>query len=532
MKPYKFLTIAFMSTGLLMSSCINDLDTVPTDKKIISSATVFNDPQAYKQILAKLYGAFTLTGQRGEFGQPELSAPDEGTTSFLRGYFNVQEVTTDECINAWGDGGLVEYHGMLWSDANGYVNLMYQRIFINISYCNEYIRSVQPRVAGLSEPLKTEVTKYLAEARFLRALYYYYAMDLWGNVPFVTDADKTGAFIPKQISRPELFAYIESELNAIAPTMAAPRSNEYGRADQAAAWMLLAKMYLNAEVYLGKGHPKYSECIDNCKKIINAGYTLHPKYNELFLADNHKWSNEIILPIAEDGNNTRNYGGMTYIIHAETGGTMDYANVYGIPAGPWAGNRFTGAFVSKFPDVTGTADKRAMIHTDGQVSLEIDHPNQFQEGYLCTKYRNVTSTNQPGQNGTFVDTDFPLFRLADVYLMYAEAVKRGGAGGDLATAVSLVNKIRERAYGNTSGNITAANLTLDFLLDERGRELYWECHRRTDLIRFDKFTGSAYLWDWKGNVKAGAATDAHFNLFPIPAADMAINTNLVQNTGY
>ncbi|AFD07348.1 RagB/SusD family nutrient uptake outer membrane protein [Solitalea canadensis] len=531
MKKYKFFTIALVAAGLSMSSCINDLDTVPTDKRIITSASVFNDPQAYKQMLAKLYGSLTLTGQKGEFGSPELSASDEGTTSFLRGYFNIQEVTTDECINAWGDGGLVEYHGMVWSDANGYVNLMYQRIFINISYCNEYIRSVQERVGGLSEPLKGDVTKYLAEARFMRALYYYYAMDLWGNVPFTTEKDKTGAFIPKQINRKDLFAYIESELVDVLPSLAEARTNEYGRADQAAAWMLLAKMYLNAEVYLGKGNARYTDCLTYCNKIINAGYTLHPKYNELFLADNHKWNEEIILPIAEDGMNTRGYGGVTYIIHAQVGGNMDYVKDYGIPSGPWAGNRFTNTFVNKFADKTGATDKRAMFFTDGQ-KLDIDVPNQFKEGYLSTKYRNVNADGSAGKHGTFVDTDFPLFRLADVYLMYAEAVKRGGTGGTEATAVSYINKIRERAYGNTSGNIAAANLTLDFILDERARELYWECHRRTDLIRFGKFSGGEYLWDWKGNVKAGAATPAHMDLFPIPASDLSINTNLVQNKGY
>jgi starch-binding outer membrane protein, SusD/RagB family len=131
-----------------------------------------------------------------------------------------------------------------------------------------------------------------------------------------------------------------------------------------------------------------------------------------------------------------------------------------------------------------------------------------------------------------VYTDYPMFRLADAYLTYAEAVLRGGQGGDASTALNYVNQLRERAFGNTSGNITSGELTLDFILDERARELYWEGHRRTDLIRFNKFTGGEYLWPWKGNVKAGAATPAYRNLYPIPSNDLGANPNLEQNDGY
>ena len=116
--------------------------------------------------------------------------------------------------------------------------------------------------------------------------------------------------------------------------------------------------------------------------------------------------------------------------------------------------------------------------------------------------------------------------------MYAEAVLRGGSGGDKTTAVGYINQLRERAYGNTNGNITAADLTLNFILDERGRELYWEGHRRTDLIRFGQFTSATYLWPWKGGVETGTGVDAHYNLFPIPNTDRTANPNLGQNPGY
>jgi hypothetical protein len=236
--------------------------------------------------------------------------------------------------------------------------------------------------------------------------------------------------------------------------------------------------------------------------------------------------------VAEDGNSGRNYGGVTFIIHAAVGGSENPDNDFGIAAGGWSGNRFTNAFVSKFEDKSGDTDSRAMFYTDGQKLDGINNPTVFTEGYLSTKFRNLTSNGAKGQNETFVDTDFPMFRLADVYLMYAEAVLRGGSGGDAGTALNYVNAIRERAYGDASGNISAAELDLPFILDERARELYWEGHRRTDLIRFGAFTGDSYLWDWKGNVKDGSATQSHFVLFPLPSSDRAVNTNLKQNPGY
>jgi hypothetical protein len=508
---------------------MNDLDTEPLNNRIMTSDMVFKNEGSYKQFLAKLYGALTLTGQRGEYGQPEIPSPDEGTTSFLRLYWSLQEISTDECISAWGDPGLVELHGHSWSEQNFYNQLLYQRVFINIAYCNEYIRQVTPKINGLREAFKPEVKQFVAEARFLRALYYSFAVDLWGNVPFVTEADAPGAFLPRQISRTDLFDYIEQELLEIEPELAAPGTNEYARADQGAAWMLLAKLYLNSRVYTNVD--RNDAVITYCNKIIASNaFGLHDKYSDLFRADNHMRRNEIIFPVAEDGINTRNYGGVTFIIHAAVGGGLNPETDFGVDGG-WSGNRFTSAFVGKFDDPSGDTDSRAMFYSNGQ-TLEIDNPIVFAEGYLSLKYKNRTSANDAGQNATFVDTDFPMFRLADVYLMYAEATVRDGAGGDDAKALQYVNEVRERAYGDDSGNISNDELTLDFILDERARELHWEGHRRTDLVRFGKFSGGGYIWDWKGGVKQGTSTSSHFDLYPIPASDRAVNTNLDQNDGY
>jgi len=228
-----------------------------------------------------------------------------------------------------------------------------------------------------------------------------------------------------------------------------------------------------------------------------------------------------------DGINTQTWGGTTFIVHAAIGGDMQPGD-FGV-AGGWGGTRTTSAFVEKFADITGNTDKRAMFFTDGQ-SLEIEDIGNFNDGYAITKWKNLKSDNTAGSHDTYVDTDFPMFRLADVYLMYAEAVLRGGSGGDQGTGVSYVNALRERAYGNTNGNVSQINL--DLILDERARELYWECQRRTDLIRFGRFTGGEYLWPWKGKVREGISTSEKYNLFPIPAADLTANPNLVQNPGY
>ncbi len=730
---YRIMLVA--SFLFVLSSCTKDLDTIPLNPKELTSATVFDSPASYKSALAKLYAGLAVSGQQGPAGNADISGIDEGFGQYLRGYWYLQEFPTDEAVIAWNDQTVKDFHNMSWDANDVFIKAFYYRIFYQVALCNEFLRQTTDAKLterGVDAALKTSITRYRAEARFLRALSYWHALDEFGNVPFVTEDDPVGGgFMPKQTSRTELFAFIESELKAIEPDLAAPKQNEYGRADQAADWALLAKLYLNAKVYTGQD--KNTECLTYCNKIINAGYSLEPKYQNLFLADNNLNNDETIFAINFDGVHTKTWGGTTFIIHAAVGGTMNPAD-FGIDGG-WAGTRTTSALVKKFyPDLTspvvspvmkntkanypdlkvpgsyqgwdpsndstvlasvnsddnyegylyfadantqfkflkgsawgdpdwgdngadgtldagganlqvadpgyykinvdltnltytvlktdwgiiGSAtadgwnsdqnmtfdpatgtwtatldltageikfrandgwdlnygdtgadgvldaggdnisipeagtynitlklgapdytytivrkayDHRAMFWTDGQ-SVDIDDVGKFEQGYAVTKFKNITSTGLPGSDLTFPDTDFPVFRLADVYLMYAEAVVRGGAGGDLATAVNYVNLLRERAYGDNSANIQAANLTLDFILNERARELYWEATRRTDLIRFGKFTGGDYLWPWKGGVKAGIATDSKYNLYPIPSSDITANTNLTQNPGY
>ncbi|MCD4789856.1 MAG: RagB/SusD family nutrient uptake outer membrane protein [Bacteroidales bacterium] len=527
MKKSMYKTIAIAGFLLVFSSCLKDLDTVPIDPDQVTAATVYDDPASYKQVLAKLYAGLAVTGQEGPSGMGDISGIDEGFGQYLRGYWYHQELTTDEAVISWDDQTIKDLHWQTWGSSDVFIANFYYRIFYQISLCNEFIRETTDEKLDdrdVTGDLRTDIEFFRAEARFLRALSYWHALDLFGNVPFVTEDDEVGAFFPEQIQRPALYAYIEGELKAIEGLMIDARQNEYGRADKACVWMLLAKLYLNAEVY--KGQAQYSECLTYCNKIINAGYSIQPSYQHLFLADN-AFLNEVIFPVNFDGMHTRTWGGTTFIIHAAVGGSMEPAE-FGIGGG-WAGTRTTSAFVNMFDDISGNTDSRAMFYTDGQ-NLEIENISIFEDGYAITKWKNVTSAGAPGSDDVFSDTDFPMFRLADVYLMYAEAVLRGGSGGDQATALDYVNALRQRAYGDNSGDVS--QIDLQFILDERARELYWECQRRTDLVRYNKFTGGEYLWPWKGNVKEGTATNDKYNLFPIPAADITANPNLTQNPGY
>jgi hypothetical protein len=222
-------------------------------------------------------------------------------------------------------------------------------------------------------------------------------------------------------------------------------------------------------------------------------------------------------------------------VHCASGD--DFAD-FGVNGG-WFGYRATSAFVNLFEDKTGATDKRALFTTSkygtAPAQLVINDISDFNQGPRVKKYVNIRTDGLPVSdvNRNFSDVDFPVFRLSEMYLIYAEAVLRGGTGGSTATALSYINKIRERAYGGTStGQISSGTLTIPFILDERGRELYWEGHRRTDLIRYGLLTTGTYLWPWKGGVASGTAVDNKYNLFAIPASNIIANSNLTQNPGF
>ncbi|MBV4358408.1 RagB/SusD family nutrient uptake outer membrane protein [Pinibacter aurantiacus] len=513
--------------AIAFSSCTKDLDRKPIVD--VTSDVVYSSPATIKEALAKLYGGLSLSGQDGTNPVPvaDIDAQDVGSNGYLRNYWEVEELTTDEAIIAWNDGDLQNYNTNNWNSNNTYIKLTYNRIYFNISQCNEFLRQLpDSKVSGFPAADAANINGYKLEARFLRALFYWNALDLFGDVPVTTEKDAVGNFSPKQMSRADLFKFVETELLDIQNTLPDAGKNEYGRADKGTAWMLLAKLYLNAKVYTGTD--RSTDAITYANKITSSGaYSLAATYRNLFLTDSRATSKEIIFPIRANGLTSQSYSNTTFIIHGSTGGKMSPPD-YGIN-GSWSGLRTRKEMVTKFPDL----DSRAMFFTEGQ-TIDINNITDFTNGYAVVKYKNVSSTGAAGsdKNGTFVDTDFPLFRLADVYLIYAEAVLRGGAGGDRATALGYINALRNRAYGGTSGNITDAAMTLDLILDERVRELYWEAHRRTDLVRFGKYTGGTYLWQWKGGVQAGTSIDNRFNLFPIPTTDLTANPTLKPTPGY
>lgn len=704
---------------LAIQGCVGDLDTAPLDEDLITSGNVYDDPNTYKQVLAKLYAGLAVSGQEGPAGSSDIGGIDEGFGQYLRGFWYHQELPTDEAVIGWNDQTIADFHDLDWTTNDAFISAFYSRIFYQISLCNEFIRQTEPDVLAereVDQALSDEIDDFRAEARFLRALSYWHALDHFRNVPFVTELDAVGSTLPMQTNAQDLFNYIESELLAIEPLIKGVRANEYARADQGAVWMLLAKLYLNSEVYIST--PKYTECLDYCNRLLNAGYMLEPEYQHLFLADNHN-SNEVIFPVTFDGINTRTYGGMTFIISAGVGGSMDPLES-GIASG-WGGTRITQQVVDNFGDIGGVLfeyapkinlpqvyivgdhqgdsistnyainsvnsdginegfqyleagntfvvtlipslsqffgdndgdgvldafgdrivapetglyyfkvnrsdrsyeftkvdivasgsaigsnvnltwnpetrvasapmnlspgelsfningiemslgdsdgdgyltfdegpinieysepveifldigkraftykigstsfDRRGIFNSEGQ-TLDIDDLSLFNNGYAVTKFKNITSDGALGSDTEFPDTDFPMFRLADVYLMAAEATLR--SSGDRNAATNFVNALRERAYKGTGGNVSSSDMDLNYIIDERARELYWEGHRRTDLVRFDLLTTSDYLWDWKGGIQDGQAVEDFRNVYPIPAADINANPNLGQNSGY
>lgn len=508
-----------------LSAC-TDLDVPP--KSDATGELIFNDPATYEAFLAKIYAGFSLTGQQGPAGAGDIRGIDEGASNYVRQYWQLQELPTDEAVVGWADGNLPTLNTQTWTDDNEFITAMYYRIFFNVSLANEFLREASEEKLterGFDEDTKATIQQYRAEARFVRALSYWHGLDLFGNIPFYTEEDAIGSEAPDQATQQDVFTYIENELIDIETQLKSFVSTPYGRASKEALWALQAKLYLNAEVYTGTD--RSADCLAACEKIINSGaFALADDYQLNFGADNHT-SSEIIFAALFDGEHIRTWGGTTYLVNAAIGGTMDPAN-YGV-AGGWSGLRTTSALVNLFPDETGDLDGRAIFYTDGQTK-EITSITDFTNGYAVPKFTNITSNDAQGSDETHPDTDFAFFRLADVYLMYAESVVRGG-GGSSATAVEYVNMLRERAYGSTAGNITAADLTLDFILDERARELYWEGHRRTDLIRFNQFTENG-VWPWKGGTQAGQTTGAYLNLYPIPSADLIANPKLKQNDQY
>ena len=516
MKTLKYIIGAFVFAAGL-TACVGDLDVTPIDPSVNTADKAFTSEDDFVSFLAQCYAGFTHSGSYGPNGDNNIKNVDGGFSQYYRGRYHLNGLTTDEAVVGWNDTGLQDLHGMYWTTSNQFVSSFYYRIFYQISVCNEFLRQLDRTSLTLKD-----ADKWKAEIRTIRALCWYDAIDMFGNVPFADETAPVGAYLPEQISRKDLFDYIEGELtdvingNDLFEIGEAP----YGRMDKGTAIMILAKLYLNAKVYVGTD--RYQDCADVLAKL-DGKYSLHDNYQELFLADNDRLvgkGKEIIWAVQQDGINTQSYGVTNYLIFASTGSSMTASDL-GISSG-WGGLRTTPQFYALFKE----GDARELFWETGH-QAEIDDMSKFEHGMGFQKFKNIKSDGTPGQEVGFVDTDFPVFRYADVLLMLAECGLNGATlKGTYTTGQAAFDAVRERA------GVESIALNADNLLDERGRELYQEGWRRSDLIRFGKFT-TGYNWAWKGGIKEGQETvAAHLALFPIPESDKNANSNLVQNDGY
>ena len=518
-----------------LNSCTKDLDVTPIDP----STTMTVDEVG---LYTKCYANMALAGNTGADGDCDIDRLDGGTTGFVRQLWNANELTTDEAICAWGDPGIPQFNYNQYDASHPMLEGFYYRLYGGINYCNHYL-DVCKGIDATRE----------AEVRFLRALYYYHLMDCYGNVPFST---KVSTESPSPLeSRTALFNWIESELKDVVGSMLAPAvrkstDNGYGRADQDAVNLLLARMYLNAEVYTGTA--RWEDAKTYAEKVINGPHKLWTTgtgkwsaYQMLFMGDNGEngSSQEAILPLYQDGVTTTSWGTSLFLMASTWKADMDTDKDYGTDQF-WAGNRARSQFIAKFfPNndapkaniadmVKAAGDDRALFFGKGR-DLVVETPTEYTSGYAVGKFRNTYSNGGNPHNSKFVDTDYFLMRSAEAYLIAAEADARLNGGVTTATGKGYIDAIRQRANNKD----LKASYNLNQILDERARELYYEGFRRTDLIRYGYYGGEKsgeYLWEWKGGIKNGQAIAAYLNVFAIPAEDVNANPNLKgkQNTGY
>lgn len=539
--------IAWIAAGasMLFTACIGDLDTLPLNPSDSTSETVYGtDESGYVAGLTKLYFCFVSNETT------DLQVSDGGASELTRAFWTVQEVTSDACKCAWeNDAWVRAMNTNTWSDAdNDATYAVYVRTLQGIAYANEYLRqTASDRLSdrGVSSELAAKIQGFRAEARFLRAYFYWMALDVFGEVPFTTENSPFGGGVnPKQASRKDVFDYCITELTELAAddsAMPAARSN-YPRADKGAVLGLLARMCLNAEVYTGT--PMWQEAKDACERIFTMGYSLCPNYADLFRGDNGENPdvlNEVIFGVAYDAEQTQSYGGTSYLTLASIAATdvSSTQMINGVNNG-WGGIRVPYEYVEKYFNVrnadytTGTYDvndKRGeMFYIKGRSESMEDALYVFLNGWSCLKFNNIPhdmdndSFLATAASKAYADIDFPMIRLGEIYLIYAEACM------NLGQANTALPKLQE--LGSRAGVQAPTSITTDFLLEERARELMWEGHRRTDLIRYGKFTSSSFLWTYKGGSFSGQGFDDYMKIFAIPASELAANPELHQNPGY
>ena len=536
----------YIMSVVLMVSCVKDLDTMPLNATDPISEYVYgNSEQAYLEGLSRLYFQFATNDLT------DLQSMDGGASEIVRAFWSVQETTTDAAKCSWGNDAWVRaLNTNTWSDAqNDAVYAVYVRTLQGISYVNEYLRQTSPDKLsdrGVDAVLAAKIDTFRAEARFIRAYLYWMALDVFGSVPFITEESPIGgAYYPRQASRQAVFNYCVSELKYLISdqsTLSEPRTL-YPRADKGSAAGLLARLYLNAEVYTGT--PMWLEAKNICEEIFNMGYALCPDYIALFRGDNGQnpqACGEFLWSIDYSDDYTESYGGTTYLLAATLASTdiTDQSRPNGQRNG-WAGLRVPYEYVNRYFGVVSAdydtgdyvvLDRRGdVFYIKGRSESMEGELYNFMNGWSCLKYNNIPygQTDQSFLPTSLVrnysDVDFPMIRLAEIYLIYAEAcinLQQSSSAMPYLQALSL-----------RAGVEPPAEITADFLVAERARELMWEAHRRTDLIRFGLFDTNEYLWPYKGGDDfAGKAFPAYKCIFSIPPTELAANPELVQNPGY
>ena len=529
-----------------MTACVNDLNTLPLNNTEPVVEYVYgNSEQAYLQGLTQLYFQFMTNDLT------DLQQMDGGASELIRAFWSVQETTADAAKCSWeNDAWVRALNTNTWNETqNDAIYAVYVRTMQGIAFANEYLRQTTAdklSARGVSADLAATIDGYRAEARFIRAYLYWMALDCFGSVPFTTEKSPFGGtYFPSQASRKNIYDFCISELEYLrsdeSPMMQARAL--YPRADKGTVSGLLARMYLNSKVYTEV--ERWSEAKAVCEDIFAMGYELCPDYAALFRGDNGEnlqARGEMLWSISYNAEKTQSYGGTSYILSASLAATdiTDQSRPNGQRNG-WAGLRVPYEYVSRYFDVSGqdyatgayeVADARGkMFYIKGRSESMDGALYSFMNGWSCLKFNNIPS-GQTDQSylptsavKAFSDVDFPMIRLAEIYLIYAEACMNLGVP---QTAMPYVAELSQRA-----GVEPPAAITSEFLVAERARELMWEAHRRTDLIRFGLYSGSEYLWPYKGGDSfAGQAFPDYRCIFPLPPTELAANNLLVQNPGY
>ena len=554
----------FLKTAMASMLCMGFVSCA--DELNIKSVDPLNH-QTYtvEGLLAKQYATLGLTGQKGPDGLADISG-NEGETGFIRTVFNLEELMTDETLWAYQENdGIAQITTMDWDKNNVRVNWAYQRLSYNI---NQYNFFISEQSGSLSEDK-------IAEVRFLRALNYYYFLDLYRKAPFKDTFDNN---LPTEKSGKDLYEWLDNELTTIEPLMAEVGAyntdKDFGRADRGAAYALHARLALNSAVYTDGQIKDYQKAIHYCDEIINSGkYDLSrvPKhgysgYQQLFMGDNDcnpDARKEIIFPIRQDGVKTRAYAGTSYLVNASTISGMPYAST----SDPWKCLFARVDLVKKFfpngdipkatdEDLLSNPSKDQVIAKDNEKGISTadvvaqakddralfymgiggcsDKVRTLTPGDAITgplngasfvKWTNLHADGTAQHHQKFSDTDFPVFRLAEIYLTRAEAKYRLNGSQD---GLEDILKVQDRA----NRQIKASSVDEQTLIDEWCREFYMEGRRRSDLVRFGLFTGSKYLWSFKGGVEKGAGTPAYYDIYPIPYNEIKNNPNMTQNPKY